>query len=303
MDIADYDEVRALAYDIPIIGYKENGDFNVNTLRLWTTKESPRNFQLQRYNAGLLDQAAENTSLTDVLYPNDNNEMGKRIRLKQEFFLVSASLQDIIRHHLHRLSRYDQFCRQGENPYQRHPSRSCDCRIAAFACAQKHDFGWEEAWEVVKTCCNFTNHTVLRESLEEWNQNRLHYLLPRQYHIIERLNLDFCDAVRKRFPGDEERVRRMSFIEGRASPDGQPCDFRSHRVNGVAALHTEILKTEIFKDFYEMYPDKFVNVTNGVTQRRWLLHVNPGLADFITKRIGRDGSRISPNSRAGQICQ
>ncbi|MBS0620663.1 MAG: glycogen/starch/alpha-glucan family phosphorylase [Verrucomicrobia bacterium] len=286
LEISDYEEVRALAYDIPIIGYKENGSFNVNTLRLWTTKESPRNFQLQRFNAGLLDQASENTSLTDVLYPNDNNELGKRIRLKQEFLLVSASLQDIIRHHLHTFSDMRHFADKVRiHINDTHPALA----IAELQrlLVGEHDFDWGEAWEVVKNCCNYTNHTVLRESLEEWNQNRLQYLLPRQYHVIERLNLDFCNAIRAKYDGDEERVRRMSIIEGGQVRMANLAIFGSHRVNGVAALHTEILKTDIFKDFCELYPDKFINVTNGVTQRRWLLHINPRLSAFITKRIGR----------------
>ncbi len=285
-DIVDYDEVRALAYDIPIIGYKESGDFNCNTLRLWTTKESPRNFQLQRYNAGMLDQAAENTSLTDVLYPNDNNETGKRVRLKQEFLLASSSLQDIIRHHLHvfpDLSNFADKVRIHIN--DTHPALAI-VELQRLL-IREHDFGWGEAWEVVKTCCNFTNHTVLRESLEEWNQHRMQYLLPRQYHIIERLNLEFCNDVRKKFPGDEDRVRRMSIIEGGQVRMANLAIYGSHRVNGVAALHTEILKNNVFKDFNEMSPDKFVNVTNGVTQRRWLLHCNPRLSHFITKRIGK----------------
>ncbi len=286
LDIADYDEVRALAYDIPIIGYKENGDFNVNTLRLWTTKESPRNFQLQRFNAGLIDQAAENLSLTDVLYPNDNNETGKRIRLKQEFLLVSASLQDIVRHHLHTFSDLNNFADKVRiHINDTHPALA----IAELQrlLLKDYDFEWGEAWEIVKTCCNFTNHTILRESLEEWNQNRLSNLLPCQYHIIEKLNFDFCNAIRRRYPNDEAKVRRMSCIEGGQIRMANLAIFGSHKVNGVAALHTEILKNEVFKDFFEMFPDKFVNVTNGVTQRRWLLHVNPLLADFISQRIGR----------------
>ncbi len=287
MDIADFDEVRALAYDIPIIGFKESGDFNVNTLRLWTTKESPRNFQLQRYNAGLIDQAAENTTLTDVLYPNDNNETGKRIRLKQEFLLASASLQDIIRHHLHRfpdLSNFADKIRIHIN--DTHPSFTI-AELQRLLIMQ-HDFEWGEAWEVVKTCCNFTNHTIMRESLEEWNQKRINLLLPCQYHIIERLNLEFCTAVRKRFPGDESRVRRMSIIEEGAVRMAHLCVLGSHRVNGVAALHSDILRHAVFPDFYEMFPEKFINVTNGVTQRRWLHYINPGLSAFITKRIGRE---------------
>lgn len=285
-DIIDYEEVRALAYDIPIIGYRENGDFNVNTLRLWTTKESPRNFQLQRYNAGLLDQAAENTSLTDVLYPNDNNEMGKRIRLKQEFLLVSASLHDITRHHLHVYPDMSNFADKVRiHINDTHPALAIAELMRILL--HDHDFGWGEAWDVVRTCCNFTNHTVLKESLEEWNQNRLEYLLPRQFQILERLNLQFCNEVRQKYPGDEEKVRRMSIIEGGQVHMANLAIYGSHRVNGVAELHSEILKTVIFKDFYEMYPDRFINVTNGVTPRRWLLHINPRLAHFISKRIGK----------------
>lgn len=287
LDITDYDEVRALAYDIPIIGYEEQGEFNVNTLRLWTTKESPRNFQLQRFNAGLLDQAAENTSLTDVLYPNDNNETGKRFRLKQEFLLVSASLQDIIRRHLQSypdLSNFVDKVRIHIN--DTHPALGI-VELQRLL-IRDHDFGWEQAWEMVKACFNYTNHTVLRESLEEWNQNRIQNLLPRQYHIIERLNLDMLNNVRKRFPGDEEKVRRMSIIENGQVRMANLAIFGSHHVNGVSELHTEILKHDFFKDFFEMQPEKFLAVTNGVTQRRWLLHCNPKLADFITKRIGNE---------------
>lgn len=287
LDIVDCEEVRALAYDIPIIGYKESGDFNVNTLRLWTTKESPRNFQLQRYNAGLLDQAAENTSLTDVLYPNDNNETGKRIRLKQEFLLVSASLQDIIRRHLQCYPDLNNFADKVRiHINDTHPALAITELLRLLI--REHNFGWEEGWEVVKTCCNYTNHTVLKESLEEWNQNRIHYLLPRQYHIMERLNLEFCNAVRQKFPNDEDKVRRMSIIENGQVRMANLAILGSHRVNGVAELHSEILKKEIFKDFYEMFPEKFINVTNGVTQRRWILHINPKLAHFISKRIGKE---------------
>jgi starch phosphorylase len=284
-DLADYDEVRALAYDVPIIGYKENGCFTVNTLRLWTTKESPRNFELQRYNAGLLDQAAENTSLTDVLYPNDNNETGKRIRLKQEFLLVSASLQDVIRHHLHTYSDLSEFADKTRiHINDTHPALV----IAELQrlLVRQHDMGWEEAWETVQACCNFTNHTVLKESLEEWNQARVQHLLPRQYHVIERLNLDFCSQVRSKFPGDEERVRRMSVLQDGQVRMAHLAFFGSHRINGVAALHTTILRQGIFKDFCELNPEKLINITNGVTQRRWLLHCNPQLSEWISKRIG-----------------
>ena len=287
LDIADAEEVRAICYDTPIIGYKEQGDFNVITLRLWTTKESPRNFQLQRYNAGMLDQAAENTSLTDVLYPNDNNETGKRIRLKQEFLLASASIQDIFLHYLRHnpdLSRFADSVRLQIN--DTHPAIVIPEMMRLLL--QNHDYTWAEARETVFTCCSYTNHTILQESLEEWNEDRLRYLLPRQYHIIERLNLDLCNQVRQKYSGDEERVRRMSIIQGNQVRMAYLAIYGCHKINGVAELHTEILKATLFKDFFEMYPDKFVNVTNGVTQRRWLLHANPRLAEFLIRRIGRD---------------
>jgi starch phosphorylase len=284
-DLIDYEEVRSLAYDFPIIGYRESGDFNVNTLRLWSTKESPRNFQLQRFNAGHLDQAGENTALTDVLYPNDNYELGKRIRLKQEFLLASSSIQDIIanylRHHPDMSSFADKVRIQINDT---HPALVIAELMRNLL--KEHDFLWGEAWEVVRTCFGYTNHTILKEALEEWNQNRIRSLLPRQYQIIEKLNMDFCTEIRKKYPGDEEKVRRMSIIEGGQVKMAHLSIYGSRRVNGVAALHTDILKKTIFKDFNEIYPDKFVNVTNGVTQRRWLLYCNPRLSEFITKRIG-----------------
>ncbi len=284
-DLVDYEEVRALSYDTPIIGHKETSDFKVITLRLWTTKESPRNFLLQRFNAGQLDQASENSMLTDVLYPNDNNEVGKRIRLKQEFLLASASIHDIIRHHLKYFPDMSQFGDKVRIQINdTHPALVIAELMRLLT--KEHDFGWGEAWEVVKACCSYTNHTVLRESLEEWNQHRLQYLLPRQYQIIEQLNLEFCNEIRKKYPGGEDRVQRMSFIEGGQIRMANLAIFGSHRINGVAALHTEILKTRIFKDFYEMFPDKFVNVTNGVTHRRWVVYANPSLEEFISKRIG-----------------
>lgn len=284
-DLIDYEEVRALSYDIPIIGYKEAGDFNVNTLRLWSTKDSPRNFQLQRFNAGHLGQAGENTGLTDVLYPNDNHELGKRIRLKQEFLLASASIQDIIANYMRHTPDMSSFADKVRIQINdTHPTLVIPELMRTLI--KEHDFVWGEAWDVVKTCLGYTNHTVLKEALEEWNQGRVKELLPRQYRIIERLNMDFCTGIRKQYPGDEERLRRMSIIEGGQVKMANLAVYGSHKVNGVAALHSEILKKTIFKDFDEMYPDRFINVTNGVTQRRWLLYCNPLLSEFITKRVG-----------------
>ncbi len=286
-DVVESEEVRALPYDFPVIGYKESGDFTVGTLRLWSTKESPRNFELQRYNAGRLDQASENTSLTDVLYPNDNNETGKRIRLKQEFLLASASIQDIVHSHLRHYptiaSLPDKVRIQINDT---HPVLAMIELMRLLL--REHNCAWKEGWEIVSACFNYTNHTVLKEALEEWNQNRMSHLLPGHYRIIEKLNLELCNSIRKKYPSDEEKVRRMSIIEGGQVRMAYLAIYGSHRINGVAELHTEILKNTIFKDFYEMYPEKFVNVTNGVTQRRWLLHANPLLSEFICKRIGRD---------------
>lgn len=284
-DLIDYEEVRALPYDLPIIGYSPDPNFSVLTLRLWSTKESPRNFQLQRYNAGEIGQASENTSLTDVLYPNDNHEAGKRIRLKQEFLLVSASLQDIVNQYKEVYSGIEQFADVVRIQINdTHPALIIPELIHLLT--QENDISWGKAWEIVRTCCAYTNHTVLKEALEEWNAERMHELLPRHYSILQRLNQEFCTDVRTAFPKDEDRIRRMSIIEGGQVKMANLAIYGSHKVNGVAALHTEILKSSLFKDFYEMYPDKFVNVTNGITQRRWLLYCNPLLVEFLEKRIG-----------------
>lgn len=281
------EEVRALPFDTPVVGFAKTADFSVITLRLWSTKESPRNFQLQRYNAGFLGQAAENTNLTDVLYPNENNELGKRVRLKQEFLLASASLQDIIRRHLHIYGDLSEFADKVRIQINdTHPALIIAEMVRVLT--KNYDFSWGKAWETCQSCCSYTNHTILREALEEWNELRLESLLPRQYKIIQLLNQEFCDRIRAKYPEDEEKVRRMSILENGQAKLAHLAIVGSHKVNGVAKLHTEILKTRIFPDFAEFYPDKFINITNGVTQRRWLLAANPLLSEFITERIGAD---------------
>lgn len=281
----DPEEVWALPYDTPIVGYSDNSTFTVLTLRLWTTKESPRNFHLQRFNAGRLDQAAENTTLTNVLYPSDHHQTGKRIRLKQEFLLVSASLQDIIRHYCVTHDNFRLFADKVRIQINdTHPALVVAELMRLLI--TDYEIPWKKALEITQECTAFTNHTVLKESLEEWEVELIAKLLPAQYKIIERLNLDFCNMLRRRYPNDEEKVRRLSIIESGKVRMANLAIAGSHTVNGVAKLHTEILKNKIFSDFYELYPEKFVNVTNGVTQRRWLQHCNPALARFITKRIG-----------------
>lgn len=281
----DAEEVWALPFDIPIIGYTQGSKFSVVNLRLWSTKDSPRNFQLQSYNAGRLDQAAENTLLTDVLYPNDVHDVGKRIRLKQEFLLVSASLQDIIRHHLSVHGNFRAFADKVRIQINdTHPAMVIPELIRVLT--KQYDIPWKMAVEMTMTVTSYTNHTILSEALEQWDQNLFYYLLPRQYKIIERLNFEFCNTMRTRHPDDETRIRRMSIIEDGKVRMANLAIVGSHKINGVAALHTEILKNSVFKDFYQEFPDRFLNVTNGITQRRWLLHSNEDLAKFITRRIG-----------------
>ncbi len=283
--IEDPEEVRALPFDLPVIGYAAKPDFSVLALRLWSTKESPRNFQLQRFNAGFLDQAAENTSLTDVLYPNDQSEIGKRVRLKQEFLLVSASLKDIIRRHLlsHKdLSNLKEKVRIQIN--DTHPALLIAEMLRTLM--KNFNFTWQDAWETVQACSSYTNHTILSEALEEWNESRMHELLPRQFLLIQQINQKLCAFTRKKFPNDEEKVQRVSILQHGQVRMANLAIYGSHKVNGVAKIHSDILKSKIFRDFYDLFPEKFTNVTNGVTQRRWLLLCNPLLSEFITKRIG-----------------
>lgn len=283
--IRNFEEVRALPYDIPVIGYSSKSDYSVLSLRLWSTKESPRNFALQRYNAGSVGQAAENTTLTDVLYPNDNHDVGKRIRLKQEFLLSSASLQDLIRRHIKHYGDMTEFADKVRIQINdTHPALSIVELVRHLT--KNHNYSWQQAWETTQEIFSYTNHTILREALEEWNEHRLAELLPRQFLIIQKLNQEFCQSIRTRYPNDEEKVRRMSIIENGQVKMAHLAIVGSHRVNGVAELHSQILRERLFPDFASFFPKKFTNVTNGVTHRRWLLHANPSLAAFISKRIG-----------------
>jgi starch phosphorylase len=285
LELKDYEEVRAIPYDIPIVGYSNRPNFSVTTLRLWSTKESPRNFELQRFNAGQLDEASENTTLTDVLYPNDNHELGKRIRLKQEYLLASASIKDIIRQYLNAHSDFSSFADKVRIQINdTHPALVIPELIWNLTREFKIDF--DEAFEIAKTTTSYTNHTILKEGLEEWSEDNFKTLLPCQYRIIQFLNQKFCNFVRTKYPGNEEKVRNLSIIEGGRIRMANLAIIGSHHINGVAELHTEILKHHIFKDFFDIYPERFINVTNGVTQRRWLLNCNPELSQFITDRIG-----------------
>ncbi|MDN3508312.1 MAG: glycogen/starch/alpha-glucan family phosphorylase, partial [Simkaniaceae bacterium] len=284
-NLVEAEEIRALPYDLPIIGYGTDNDFSVLTLRLWSTKESPRNFQLQKYNSGEYGPAAENTSLTDVLYPNDNHDAGKRVRLKQEFLLVSSSLQDIVEQHLRTYGSIDDFADKVRIQINdTHPALAVPELMRILT--KRFDYPWEKAWEVTQTVCSYTNHTILKEALEEWNEHRLEELLPRQAHIIHQINDRLIGEARTAFSGNEDKVRKVAIIDQGQMKMANLSIYGTHKTNGVAKLHSNIIKADIFPEFHSLFPDRFTNVTNGVTQRRWLYSCNPTLSKFITEKIG-----------------
>ncbi|KRY28271.1 Glycogen phosphorylase, liver form, partial [Trichinella spiralis] len=289
----------AMPYDTPVPGYQNNV---VNTLRLWSAK-AENHFNLTFFNDGdyieaVLDRnAAEN--ITRVLYPNDNCFEGRELRLKQEYFLVAATLQDIIRRY--RASKLAAATAPGK-VFQNFPEKvaiQLNDTHPAMAIPEfmrimvdLESMTWDEAWDICVRTFAYTNHTVLPEALERWSCALLENLLPRHLEIIYEINQKFLDSVLRRWPGDLDRMRRMSLVE-EADQYGEKrinmahlCIVGSHAVNGVAAIHSEILKKSVFHDFYEMWPEKFQNKTNGITPRRWLLLSNPSLADIIAEKIG-----------------
>ncbi|XP_042860960.1 glycogen phosphorylase-like [Penaeus japonicus] len=290
--------VFAMPYDNPIPGYKNNV---VNTMRLWSAK-SPNNFNLKFFNDGDYIQAvldrnfAENISR--VLYPNDNFFEGKELRLKQEYFMVAATLQDIIRRFKaskfgskdHVRTTFDTFPEKvALQLNDTHPSLAIPELMRLLVDIE--GLPWAKAWDVCVKTCAYTNHTVLPEALERWPTSMLEHILPRHLQIIYEINHFHLQEVSKRWPGDMERMRRMSLVEEHGEKRinmAHLCIVGSHAVNGVAAIHSEIIKRDIFKDFAEMSPEKFQNKTNGITPRRWLLLCNPALADVIAEKIGEE---------------
>ncbi len=262
-------ELRAIPYDFPIVGYKIDPNFSVLTLRLWSTKESPRNFQLQKYNAGDIGWAGENNALTDVLYPNDNHEIGKSTRLKQEFLLVSASLQDLMKQYEKSKKPWRLFSeRIAIQMNDTHPALAV---VELMRLLMKRGFSWERAKKTTLECCYYTNHSLLKEALEEWNASRMQQILPEQYHIIEKLNSSHPLAQ----PIISNNQINMAHL-------AISC---SQKVNGVSKLHTKLLKTQVFPQLAKQFP-KFLSITNGVSHRKWLVGINPTLTEFISKRIG-----------------
>jgi glycogen phosphorylase len=280
--------VMAMAYDTPIPGYCNN---TVNTLRLWTAKSS-REFDLSCFNNGDYLRAVEDKQqselISKVLYPNDQFFVGAELRLKQEYFLVSATLQDVLRRYKKAHASFEPFAdKVALQLNDTHPALAVAELMRLLV--DQEGLGWDEAWEITVASCGYTNHTVLPEALERWPVSLVGNVLPRLLQIIFEINKRFLDAVATRFPREVDRLRRMSLIEEGADKKVRMAHLAivgSHAVNGVAALHTHLLKRDVFRDFYELYPERFQNRTNGITQRRWLRKCNPGLAALITEAIG-----------------
>lgn len=283
----DAEVVLAVPYDMPIIGYR-NGV--INTLRLWQA-QAPQPFDLDAFNAGEYEKAvaAQNAAenISRVLYPNDNSPRGKELRLRQQYFFSSASLQDILEKYIRHYGRneWELFPqRVAIQLNDTHPVVSIPELMRQLMDWQGLD--WEKAWKIVNSTFAYTNHTVLAEALESWNIEMFRSVLPRIYQICEEINRRFLDELRKKFPGDYERHARMSILDQGRIYMAPLAIAGSHKVNGVAALHTQILKDDVLKDWYELWPEKFLNKTNGITPRRWIIKANPALAKLIDGKIG-----------------
>ena len=289
----DTQEIQALPYDTPIPGYKTN---NVNTLRLWSAK-SAAGFNLTKFNQGDYVNASINDSLIEniskVLYPNDNNYEGKELRLKQQYFLVSSTLQDIIRDFKARGNKMKDFSTKSAIQLNdTHPALAVPELMRLLI--DEEDMSWDKAWEITRNTCGYTNHTLMSEALEKWSVSLFGHLLPRHLEIVYEINHRFMRFVANRHPGDHDRMRRMSIID----EDGDKSIRMAYlsivgttHINGVAGLHTKLLEEGLFKDFYEYFPENFVNVTNGITPRRWLKKSNPLLSTLITKKIGGEWAK------------
>jgi starch phosphorylase len=285
----DTNDVLAIPFDVPIPGYRND---IVNTLRLWSAAATDE-FNLDEFNAGSYDQAVaaknEAENITMVLYPNDATESGKELRLRQQYFLASASLQDTIRWWVSRQGEdFDGFaekhCFQLNDT---HPAIAVPELMRLLM--DEHRLEWDDAWDITQRTMAYTNHTLLPEALEEWPVDMFRRLLPRLLDIIYEINARFLSEVSNRWPGDTERISRMSLIHDNGAPSVRMAYLAivaSYSVNGVAELHSNLLQNGLFRDFAELWPDKFNNKTNGVTQRRWLLACNPDLAALISEKIG-----------------
>lgn len=291
----DAEHVIAMAYDVPVPGY---GTETVNNLRLWSAKAA-REFDLSHFNDGNYEKAVEERNATEniskVLYPNDTSVLGKELRLKQQYFFVSASIQDILRRFLstHEIKTQDDWKMLPEKIAiqlnDTHPS--IGVAEMMYQLVDVHQLPWAFAWEQVVKIFAYTNHTLMPEALETWTVDLFGRLLPRHLEIIYQINYEFLHMVNHHFPGDPELLRRVSIIDedhGRRVRMAHLAVVGSHTVNGVAALHSELLKSTLFADFDRIFPGKLTNVTNGITPRRWLNQANPGLTNLIEKAIGAE---------------
>ena len=281
----NYESVLAIPYDMPIVGY---GNHVVNTLRVWDAK-AITDFQLDAFDRGDYHKSVEQENLAklivDVLYPNDNHYAGKELRLKQQYFFISASLQTMLEKYKKKHSDvrklYEKVAIQMNDT---HPTVAVPELMRLLI--DQEGLTWEEAWDVTTKTCAYTNHTIMSEALEKWPIDLFSRLLPRIYQIVQEIDRRFLIEVRAKYPGNEEKVRKMAILYDGQVRMAHMAIIAGYSVNGVAKLHTEILKHQELKDFYEMMPEKFNNKTNGITQRRFLLHGNQLLADWITDKIG-----------------
>ncbi len=281
----NYQAVKAVPYDMPVVGYKNNV---VNTLMIWDAQPIDE-FQLESFDKGDYHKAVEQENLArnlvEVLYPNDNHIQGKELRLKQQYFFVSASVQRAV-------TRYKKYHPDIKKMHEKVAFQMNDTHPTVAVAElmrilmDEEGLGWDEAWEVTTKTCAYTNHTIMSEALEKWPIEIFSRLLPRIYQIVEEINRRYLIEIEKRFPGDQARKNRMAIVYNGQVRMAHLAIAASYSVNGVARLHTEILKARELKDFYEMNPAQFNNKTNGITQRRFLYHGNPLLADWVTDKIG-----------------
>ena len=281
----NYESVLAVPYDYPIVGYDNH---IVNTLRIWDA-EPIVDFQLDSFDRGDYHKAVEQQNLAktivEVLYPNDNHYAGKELRLKQQYFFVSASLQAALakykKHHddIHKLPE-----KMTIQMNDTHPTVAVAELMRLLL--DEEGLGWDEAWEITTKTCAYTNHTIMAEALEKWPIDLFSRLLPRVYQIIQEIDRRFVAQIREMYPGNEEKVAKMQILRDGQVKMAHLAIVAGYSVNGVARLHTEILKKQELRDFYEMMPQKFNNKTNGITQRRFLMHGNPLLADWVTEKLG-----------------
>ena len=281
----NYESVMAIPYDYPIVGY---GNHIVNTLRIWDA-EAIVDFQLDSFDRGDYHKAVEQENLAknivEVLFPNDNHYAGKELRLKQQYFFVSASIQAAITKFKKKhgdISKLPEKVTFQMN--DTHPTVAVAELMRILL--DEENLGWNEAWDITTKCCAYTNHTIMAEALEKWPIDLFSRLLPRIYQIIQEIDRRFIAQVRAQYPGNEEKVKKMAILMDGQVKMAHLAIVAGYSVNGVAKLHTEILKNQELKDFYQMMPEKFNNKTNGITQRRFLMHANPLLADWVTEKLG-----------------